>query len=110
MLDLRVEVLDALLALLIAIATDLQHFEGLVKIILEERNRLRVLLRQLQRGLHLHRIVHDVPIQVLDLLEKLLLVVVGVAQGTAQLLVLDLELLQRLVLRKLLQDLKSING
>mmetsp|Transcript_80235 Transcript_80235/g.232964 ORF Transcript_80235/g.232964 Transcript_80235/m.232964 type:complete len:253 (+) Transcript_80235:1766-2524(+) len=91
--DLRLQVLDRLLRALLLLVRRLDHLPRSLDLALEGGDCGLVLLRQLQRRLHLHRILHNLGVELSAFLDQLLLALVGLLQCAVQFLILRPEVL-----------------
>mmetsp|Transcript_39020 Transcript_39020/g.96027 ORF Transcript_39020/g.96027 Transcript_39020/m.96027 type:complete len:542 (-) Transcript_39020:133-1758(-) len=106
--DLEFELLDSLLGALLLLVARVHHLPRFLNLLLERRNRVLVLLRQLQRGLHLGCIGHNLLVELATLLDQPLLALVRLLQRAVQLLVLHTEPLKRFVSDEVLEHLLEV--
>mmetsp|Transcript_7245 Transcript_7245/g.15802 ORF Transcript_7245/g.15802 Transcript_7245/m.15802 type:complete len:274 (-) Transcript_7245:39-860(-) len=106
--NLYLEVVDGLLCSLLLFVGGLHHLPSPLDLLLQVLDRGLVLLGEAQSSLNLRSIGHDLCIQLPAFLDEALLALVRLLQGPVKLLILEAEVLKRLVANELLQDLLEV--
>mmetsp|Transcript_91585 Transcript_91585/g.261776 ORF Transcript_91585/g.261776 Transcript_91585/m.261776 type:complete len:395 (+) Transcript_91585:1989-3173(+) len=106
--DLVLEVVDGLLRTALLLVRHIDELPRLLDLLAQRRDGVLVLLAQLERGVDLGRIVHDLRVELAHLLDQLALVLVRALEGPVKLLVLHPEALERLVSHQVRKDLLEV--
>mmetsp|Transcript_9189 Transcript_9189/g.18315 ORF Transcript_9189/g.18315 Transcript_9189/m.18315 type:complete len:277 (+) Transcript_9189:1874-2704(+) len=106
--DLPLERLDRFLGALLLLVRGVDHLPCFLNLLLERCDGVLVLLRELQRSLHLGCVRDDLLVELATLLDQALLAFMRLLQGPVQLFVFYTEALQRFIAHQILQNFLEV--